>query len=218
MQPLQRIGSPEDVAEAALLPRERPRRADHRGRAPGRRRHHRRLRPALDAGASCCAEGELDERRHRHPGRDRRRRHRRARPRRRRRDRRRRRSARSAPDLDGRASSTRRVRRRARLHRHPHALRRAGVLGSGAAAVVVPRRHHRRGGQLRLHDRADAARAPRDDRAHARERRGHGPGHADGRHRVGLRDVPRVPRRGPPPRDAISTSPRTSATRRCGCT
>ena len=33
----------------------------------------------------------------------------------------------------------RRLRRRAGLHRHPHALRRAGVLGSGAAAVVVPR-------------------------------------------------------------------------------
>ena len=29
-------------------------------------------------------------------------------------------------------------------------------------------------GQLRLHDRADPARAPRRDRAHARERRGHG--------------------------------------------
>ena len=53
------------------------------------------------------------------------------------------------------------LRGHARLHRHPHALRRAGVLGPGAAAVVVPRRHHRGGRQLRLRDRADAARAPR---------------------------------------------------------
>ncbi len=46
------------------------------------------------------------------------------------------------------------MRRHARLHRHPHPLRRAGLLGSGAPAVVVPRRHHRRRRQLRLHDRA----------------------------------------------------------------
>ena len=53
---------------------------------------------------------------------------------------------------------------------------------------------------------------------HARERRGHGPGDAHRRHRVGVRDVPRVPDVGPPPRHRCSTSPRTSATPRCGCT
>ena len=36
--------------------------------------------------------------------------------------------------------------------------------------------------------------------------------------RLGLRDVPRVPRLGPPARDERSTSPRTSATPRCGST
>ena len=46
--------------------------------------------------------------------------------------------------------------------------------GSGAAAVVVARRHHGRRRQLRLHHRPHPARAPRRDRAHARERRGHG--------------------------------------------
>ena len=66
------------------------------------------------------------------------------------------------------------LRRHAGLHRHPHPLRRAGVLGPGAEAVVVPRRHHRGRRQLRLRDRADPPRAPRRDRAHARERRGHG--------------------------------------------
>ena len=100
------------------------------------------------------------------------------------------------PDLRGEPRARRvGLRGRARVHRHPHALRRAGVLGSGAAAVVVPRRHHRGRGQLRLHDRADPARAPRHDRAHARERRGHGPRDAGRGHRVGVRDVPRVPRR-----------------------
>ena len=110
------------------------------------------------------------------------------------------------------------LRGRARLHRHPHPLRRAGVLGSGAPAVVVPRCHHRRRGQLRLHDRAHPPRAPRRDRAHARERRGHGPRDADRGHRVGVRDVPRVPGRGPPARDRRSTSRRTSVTPRCGST
>ena len=139
--------------------------------------------------------------------------------RRRRRDHRRRHHARSAPDLHGRARARRvGLRGHARLHRHPHALRRAGVLGPGAAAVVVPRRHHGRRRQLRLHDRADPARAPRRDRAHARERRGHGPRDADRRHRVGLRDVPRVPRRRSAGAARCSTSPRTSGTPRCGST
>ena len=42
MQPLQRMGSPSDVANAVALPRERPVGADHRDRAAGRRRHDRR--------------------------------------------------------------------------------------------------------------------------------------------------------------------------------
>ena len=58
----------------------------------------------------------------------------------------------------------------ARLHRHPHPLRRAGVLGPGAHAVVLARRHVGRRRQLRLLDRAEPARAPRLDRAHARTR------------------------------------------------
>ena len=110
------------------------------------------------------------------------------------------------------------LRGRARLHRHPHPLRRAGVLGSGAAAVVVPRRHHRGRRQLRLRDRADPPRAPRRDRAHARERRGHGPGDAGRGHRLGLRDVPRVPGRRCAGAEPRSTSPRTSGTPRCGST
>ena len=101
------------------------------------------------------------------------------------------------PDLDGERGARRgRARRRARLHRHPHALRRAGVLGSGAHAVVLPRRHHRGRRQLRLLDRAHATRAPRHHRAHARERRRHERRDARRRHPVGLRDVPRVPRVG----------------------
>ena len=49
------------------------------------------------------------------------------------------------PDLARRPRARRLgLRGRARLHRHPHPLRRAGVLGSGAAAVVVPRGHDRR--------------------------------------------------------------------------
>ena len=55
-------------------------------------------------------------------------------------------------------------------------------------------------GQLRLHHRAHPARAPRRDRAHARERRGHGRRVADRGHRVGLPDLPRVPGAGPQPR------------------
>ena len=50
MQPLQRVGSPRDVAEAVALPRERPGRADHRGRAARRRRHDRRFAAPLDQG------------------------------------------------------------------------------------------------------------------------------------------------------------------------
>ena len=44
------------------------------------------------------------------------------------------------------------------------------------------------------------------------------PATLDGGHRVGVRDVSRVPRRGPAARDRRSTSPRTSGTPRCGST
>ena len=50
-------------------------------------------------------------------------------------------------------------------------------------------------GQLRVRHRADATRAPLDDRPHARERGRHVRRGARGRHHVELRDVPRVPRR-----------------------
>ncbi len=94
------------------------------------------------------------------------------------------------------------LRGHARLHRHPHALRRAGLLGSGVAAVVVPGRHHRRRGELRLRDRTDPPRAPGRHRGHARERRGHGRCDPERRAHVGLRDVPRVPGFGPAARHA----------------
>ena len=66
-------------------------------------------------------------------------------------------SSRSAAGLQGdRVDRRHRLRGRARVHRHPHPLRRPGVLGPGADAVVLPRRHHRRRRQLRLLDRPDA--------------------------------------------------------------
>ena len=106
----------------------------------------------------------------------------------------------------------RRSRRRARVHRHPHPLRRAGLLGPGAHPVVLPRGHHRRRGQLRVLDRADPARAPRADRAHARERRGH-------ERRVARRRASRGTSRPSPSTStrssaaaSASTSPPTSAT------
>ncbi len=67
----------------------------------------------------------------------------------------------------------RRLRRRARLRRHPHALRRAGLLGPHADDLAVARRHLGRDGELRLRRRADAPGASRAHPAHARERRGH---------------------------------------------
>ena len=87
--------------------------------------------------------------------------------------------------------------RRARLRRHPHPLRRAGVLGSHADDLAVARRDDRRDRQLRLRRRADAAGAPRAHPAHARERRGHVDRRAPRRHRrrVAVRDLPAVPRR-----------------------
>ena len=67
----------------------------------------------------------------------------------------------------------RRQGRRARLRRHPHALRRAGVLGHDAVAVAAARRHDRDRRELRLHDRAARTRARRLPDAHAGARRGH---------------------------------------------
>ena len=49
--------------------------------------------------------------------------------------------------------------RDARLRRHPHALRRAGLLGPGALAELLARRDVGRRGQLRLLDRARASRS-----------------------------------------------------------
>ena len=85
--------------------------------------------------------------------------------------------------------------RGARLHRPPHPLRRPGPVGPGAHAVVVARRHHRGGRQLRVRHRPDPARAPAHHPAGARERGGHAPRRARGRHPLDLRDLPRVPRR-----------------------
>ena len=98
--------------------------------------------------------------------------------------------------LDGdRSRSTPRGRHRdTRLLRHPHPLRRAGVLGPGAHVVVLARRHVGRRRQLRLLDRADAPRAPRRHRAHAPGSRGHVGAHARRRHRLELRDLRRIPR------------------------
>ncbi len=111
-----------------------------------------------------------------------------------------------------------RLRGRAGLHRHPHPLRRAGLLGPRAPAVVVPGRHHRRGRQLRLRHRAHPARAPRHDRGHARERRGHGSRDADRGHRLGVRDVSASTWSRSAVAGRCSTSPRTSGTPRCGST
>ena len=61
----------------------------------------------------------------------------------------------------------RRLRGGARLHRHPHPLRRPGVLGPGAHAVVLPRRDHGGRRQLRLLHRPDPTRRPRAHRPHA---------------------------------------------------
>ena len=104
------------------------------------------------------------------------------------------------------------------LHRHPHALRRAGLLGSGADPVVFSRRHHCRRGQLWLLDRADPARAPRVDRPDAAKGRGHGCRHAGRRHPVGLRDVPRVSRIGRKPRHGAQLRGLHRAHARCAST
>ena len=88
----------------------------------------------------------------------------------------------------------RRQGRRAGLRRHPHALRRAGVLRHDAEPVAAARRDDGDRRQLRLHDRAARARARRLPDAHARPRRGHVARSARRRRAVGLEDVRRVPR------------------------
>ena len=80
----------------------------------------------------------------------------------------------------------RRQGRRARLRRHPHALRRAGVLGHDAVAVAAARRDHGDRRQLRLHDRAARTRARRLPDAHARPGRGHAARRAGRGRAVGL--------------------------------
>ena len=84
---------------------------------------------------------------------------------------------------------------RARIRRHPHALRRAGPLGSDVHAVAAARRDHRRGRELRVHDRA----ARRHGRRRLRDADdGPGRGHVDRRAArragVGMADVRRVAR------------------------
>ena len=80
-------------------------------------------------------------------------------------------SSTSTPTTTRRCSGTRRSRRR-RGTASPRV-----VAGNCGFSIAPIRPEHR-----------DA------HRPHARERRGHEPGHARGRHPVGLRDVPRVPR------------------------
>ena len=58
-----------------------------------------------------------------------------------------------------RRARRRRPRGRPRLHRHPHPLRRPGLLGPGPDALVLPRRHDGGRRQLRLLHRSDEARA-----------------------------------------------------------
>ena len=119
--------------------------------------------------------------------------------------------------------------RRAGLHRHPHPLRRAGVLGHDAEPVAAARSDHRDGWQLWVHDRA-ACRRRRSGRpggcrlpdADAGPRRGHAAGVTPAGSAVGLdvdRAVPRSARRHPDaerrvPRRPFGIAPRGDA-RRC---
>ena len=122
-----------------------------------------------------------------------------------------------------------RPRRRAWLRRHPHPLRRPGVLGHHAEPVAAARRDHRDGRQLRVHDRAAGGRRrsgrPRRCRlpdADAGPRRGDAAGVAAAGRAVGLdvdRAVPRPPRRHADaerrlPRRPFGAAPRRHA-RRC---
>ena len=86
--------------------------------------------------------------------------------------------------------------RQPRLRRHPHPLRRPGVLGPGPDALVVPRRDDGHRGELRLLHRAHPRRRRGAAGAHAPARRGHELRHAGRRRALGrVRDVPPVSRR-----------------------
>ena len=99
------------------------------------------------------------------------------------------------PELHGHARARRRgLPRPPRLPRPPHALRPSGALGSGAHAVVLPGRHVGRRRQLRVLPCAVSRGDAGVDAAHARRCRGHAGRHAARRHRVDVRDAPRVPR------------------------
>ena len=107
----------------------------------------------------------------------------------------------------------RRADRRAGHHRSAHALRPADHVRSVRDLVVPSRRHDRARGQLRVLDRARARAGPRLPARAVRGGGGHGAGRAR-RRRVRVRDVRRSTslraRDG-----SASTSPATSATRRC---
>ena len=124
------------------------------------------------------------------------------------------------PDLHGSTGDRRhRVHRRPRVHRHPHPLRRPGVLGPGPAPLLVPGGHHGGRRQLRLHHRPHPARAPRGHRGQTLENvEDMNAGLAHRGHRVGVRDLPRVPGAGAQSGAPSSTSPATSATARCAST
>ncbi len=114
----------------------------------------------------------------------------------------------------------RRLRRRARLRRHPHPLRRAGLLGPHAHDLAVARRDLGGDGQLRLRHRADPPGASRP-RSCARSRtsracrstRSRPASAPTGRSRPSRSTS--TPSSGAAPR---STSARSSATRRCAST
>ena len=109
--------------------------------------------------------------------------------------------------------------REPRLHRHPHPLRRPGVLGPRPHAVLVPRRDDGDRRQLRVLHRPHPRRRRRAPGAHAPARRGHELRHPGRRRALGrVRDVPAVPRRGRRRGARRSTTAATSATPRCGST
>ena len=110
-----------------------------------------------------------------------------------------------------------RLRRRPRLRRPAHALRRPAHVGSHREPVERARRHHRDRRQLRLHPRAAARRRRRLPPPHDGEGRGHAPPRARARRRLEVGDVRRVPRplRG---RRSRSTSASSSGTARSAAT
>ena len=168
----------------------------------------------------CAPEGARHDRaRPDHPRRHRDRRHRRPGPdRRRRRDRRRRHGGRPGRRRRDARRRRRRAAGHARLRRHPHALRRAGVVGRADGAVGLARRHHGGERQLRCRLRAGASGRPRPaDRADG-GRRGHPRHRAARRALVGLADLRRVHGRA---RDAGVRRRRRgagAARRACACT